>query len=244
MGRQIRAAIWLNWVTGAAAGAAFFALILLYRTEIDTRTQAQAALTAAQTAQEELELSERPWVSIEPTISEPLTFRSDGGAEISFTERLENFGQGVAKAVFPMQEILPMGLTNFEPILAERDRMCDAVRLVKVPKRASGYVLFPKQALVIPPESSFLTKKQISDAYNFVPHSGCPNDAKMIELVVVGCALYTVPFEPKTAPEHITKFMYLLGKPDKERGGVSFLCASGSPPGLELVNWPWGFDAD
>ena len=209
-------------------------------------------------SQKALEASERPWVSIEPTISLPLTFNDDGTATATVDEKLENLGHSVAVRVMTYVSLLPdpavLTPATLFPALQKRDEGCARLSRLGPPSSEqliSGQVLFPGKSLDLGGDQFTLTKEQLSKALDLrelvKPYRAlsypCPPTAKVIMVELAGCVVYYAAFDdPRDAPVHSTKFMYCYAT----SGGkyLDNVCTSGTPPGGVLVPLPWGFLAD
>jgi len=109
--RQLRVAKWLNWITIVAAIVAGAGIYVLYATLGVTQLAANAAKTQADTAQQELEISHRPWVaSVRPAeVTAPFVFAKTGGATVEITVPIKNTGTSTAINVFPLPRVIIVG---------------------------------------------------------------------------------------------------------------------------------------
>jgi hypothetical protein len=151
----------LNLLTFLAAAAAIAAFVVLYKSLKETREtsryaqqQAQAASTTAAAAQEQLLLSERPWIKIRHRIIKPLTFHVKAWkgevASMAIEDTLENVGPTVAVDVLSWEDVIPVdiinGLPSFRTAVTRQNQWCDANRHPK--GGMTGFVLFPKDPFV------------------------------------------------------------------------------------------------
>jgi hypothetical protein len=99
---------------------------------------ADAAKSAADTAATQLELSERPWVTVEITLKEPphahspspgLTFNSDGTASLNVFVVIRNIGHSIAKSIYVRPQMYPPVFDRIltEPVSRQKS-WCDKVR--------------------------------------------------------------------------------------------------------------------
>jgi hypothetical protein len=92
--------------------AAFVYLVrYVHWTKIQARANeqaARAAKTASDTAQRQLELSERPWILASHEIEKPLTFFENGSAVLVLKEKLQNSGQSAAVSLASWADIIPL----------------------------------------------------------------------------------------------------------------------------------------
>jgi hypothetical protein len=107
------------------------------------RKSADAAESAARTAQDTLIASERPWITVQADIVGPLTFDANG-AHLPIRYRLKNIGHSPAVNVWGDQ-ILYMPIDPQRDTNSERSRLCSETE-----KRSltMGQAIFPTQDLV------------------------------------------------------------------------------------------------
>jgi len=94
-------------------------------------TQAKASLVANQTAQQQLILSERPWIKMKCQIVKPLTFGHQAWkgkvATITIEETIENVGSSVALDVLSWEDVIPENSDlSARTARASQTRLCDA----------------------------------------------------------------------------------------------------------------------
>jgi hypothetical protein len=177
------------------------------------KIQAQAALAATQTAQKQLELSERAWVSIEVSTLGPITETSEsgGGIQIPLQFLLTDQGTGVAENVSVRSEVLPieMGMTDAATI-GEQHKLCDPLR--------GGYVPYNLEAVTIFPSRTWVTGayeivgwnviaealRQFEQLFRLPPES--KTDQTQINPVLIGCVNYT--YSLAKPRYHQTGFIY------------------------------------
>jgi hypothetical protein len=104
-------------------------------------TQAQTALVTAQTAQKQLELSERPWIGLTKpiTITKPLRFDAKGAA-ISFDVTVKNVGNSVANKTDAVLSL--MFTDNVQAVLVQQNRICAETPFRE---RDIGFLVLPSQ---------------------------------------------------------------------------------------------------
>lgn len=104
-----------------------------------TAKEAEAALETAKVAQQELEASERPWLSAELSSMEGLTF-DENGAEITYFVDTRNVGHSPAISINVYTKLIN-GMSIGGKDLADRQGICDPW-----PKAAEwGEAVFPGQ---------------------------------------------------------------------------------------------------
>ena len=172
---------------------------------------ARAATRQAATAQQQLELSERPWIKVKHRIVEPLTFNVPAWkgpvASAVIEDTMENVGQSVALDVLSWEDIIPMDsdLSN-KTARARQSQWCDANR--HPGGRLPGYMMFP--------HDPFIQKSHVGPEMETVVKAAKASPKGLegkVAFVMVGCVSYRIPFESPDAPRHETKFMYTLGSP-------------------------------
>jgi hypothetical protein len=142
-GRQIKAQWWLNGITIVAGLIALVGLCVIYRSLKETHIATNAATAQAKTAQAQLELSERPWITVSnPVITGSLTVDNNGVASTSVSVIIKNIGKSPAR-IFPQWE-----LTSYNQADDVLSKMCHQSppwqHQKEVPRlEALGPILFP-----------------------------------------------------------------------------------------------------
>jgi len=103
---------------------------------------AKAAESAANTAREEMELSQRPWLVVKATIASPLTYDKEGG-HIMLHYAIVNVGHNPAIGVNIWPEFYVANGKKADPII-ERRRLCKELEA-----RQSGETIYPGQPFEI-----------------------------------------------------------------------------------------------
>jgi hypothetical protein len=164
-----------------------------------TKHSADAALLSAQTAQRQLELSERPWVSIDQVVfGSPLVFDQNGG-RITLQFLLRNTGNSPAEYVNIDGEFIPFPLSKerwYVPI--EQRRLCDAIRLQTF--KMSLVTLFPNTTS---PYSVTFTMNPTDIAQGLI----YPEKRDWITPIIIGCIDYRFEF---ANGHHQTGFSYYV----------------------------------
>jgi hypothetical protein len=198
--------------------------------------QAHSAATQACIAQQEFELSERPWVSVVPTRFTDLVFDKNG-AHIGVTFSLENSGHSPADHVDLEAQLLPLKAENFVSYGLNRQKeICGVLRAKTDEKIEFGtFSLFPNVAI---PKSLNLSVGS-TEITNAEQHQG-PKPF-LISMLVVGCVDYRFEFE---SGHHQTGFLYSLDRIDPQHPGAPFVIypEDGTLP-MNLVAmsaWPFG----
>ena len=207
---------------------------------------ADAARSTADTARVAIQLSNRPWLAITPTIVQPLTFDAlrNGGpmAVMSVGNKVENIGQGVALNIFIWEDVVPMSADpgkTFESLHALQSRNCDARRRLQR-QGLRGYVLFPHS-------SPLLLQSDVGPSMadvNKVAAEAANGLEGKVGFVLLGCVYYRSPLDPANAANHQTRFEYWLA-PESGQGVINpYIIPKGVASELRLVQIPDGYSAD
>jgi hypothetical protein len=201
---------------------------------------ADAAKRAAQAAEKQLDLSERPWLSVDVTKRGPFA-NSATGAVLSGSIEVKNIGHTVAKEVNSNVELIVVhGDQIFTKPLQEQKRLCDLARNRKVrPEFTLGPVMFPDAGDRFD-FSTQISRKDI-DAESFtVPKV----TTKFITSVLVGCIDYQTTF---SKGHHQTGFIYMITRFDPAKPAVPFLIRADQSlmeSQIRFDKWLDGFYAD
>jgi hypothetical protein len=192
-------------VAGAGIVVAVCSLQSLNQSVVAANKQADAAATQAQTAQQEFELSERPWVYEKVAIAKPLTYDTAGDAIIDLNFLLTNIGHSPAAAT-------SVNLTAFAEhtpdFITAQKQVCDPIRNRPPSAHAIGVSMFPGEQIVLG-EVVSVPRKQIDAevAYwtdRFKLEKGKKPLIPFVP-VVVGCIDYRFEFAPG---HHQTPFIF------------------------------------
>jgi hypothetical protein len=193
----------------AGAGVIVVGLVIanLSQSRATSRATQQASSAAKSTAEataRQLELSQRPWISIDTSIESPLTFTSAGGAQVSVKFVIRNVGSTPAKglSVEPKLSIASQG--EHDPVM-ERSKVCEENRM-----RESGSdgTLFPKGELT--KSVTFL-----ADAWDIVKETSRTGS---FSPVVIVCASYRSTFDDSA--RYTTGVIYFLRRIDPGHPGA------------------------
>jgi hypothetical protein len=153
--------------------------------------------------QKQLDLSERPWVSADVSIAQPLVFDQRGGVT-AIRVRLKNVGHSVALYV-SVWTALKVGA----PDPAEQEKLC---AVPKSPVNADsdyGYLLFPDQQ--IDEVQPMIAEPNAIEQGLKGPIEG------VVTLYVLICVDYRSSFDPQ---HHQTRLVRLLARPDAKTGAM------------------------
>lgn len=189
-------------IAGATAGLLLVNIFVMYW----NRKAAKAAETAADTAQRQLELSQRPWVVTEYAVSAPIEYTPDGGVKFEITGTYKNIGNSVALDVLdiPLPHIDDITLALTHPT-NEQKEVCERMRNMREKSQESteGDTLFPQDRGGYKMPIHF-TKEQLDHA------SIGGQSEKIIGFVIIGCVDYKFSFSPK---HHQTGYFYEIVRP-------------------------------
>jgi len=108
------------------------------------------ATKAAETAQRQLEMSERPWLKVAFTVQKPGITFTNGGMQLNIVPHIENISHSVATGVVSPMEIFRADDSNtmFKEPLKRQKHLCD--NLAKTPvlhgQESTGVVIFPNDS--------------------------------------------------------------------------------------------------
>jgi hypothetical protein len=222
--KQLAAAKVLNVITAIAAAVGAIGLFFIYLSFEDARTAT--------------ELSQRPWVSIDPIQLTDLIFDRNG-AHVSVAFTLKNSGHSPAAHTFLEAELFPLQGENFVfSALDRQQHICGPLRARADNDRAefATFTLFPDVAI---PKSIGLSvgMDQINQAER---HDG--GKPFLMELLILGCVDYRFEFEKG---HHQTGFMYSLARSgDPKHPDVPYVMYpqdGGILPASLLILTPWPF---
>jgi hypothetical protein len=193
-----------RWSVRFALAALVISLGAVMVTYLQLRSSDRAVTVAEQSrddAVKQLEVSERPWLEPELTVTEPLEFTRDGGVTLKVTEKVTNIGHSIAVNVSnPFAIHLRYPLVSWENARAEQKKLCGDAR--EHPEtNPIGDNLFPQESESIELSATF-TKEQVQAARLM-------NENAIIGFTVLGCADYVSSFSPS---HHQTGYVYDISK--------------------------------
>ncbi len=206
---------------------------------VTTSKAAKSAEKTAKIAQQQLELSERPWIKFKPRILS-LVFNSKffqfESTTVTIEDTFENVGPTVALNVSSWEDVFPLDATFYQTAMTRQKELCDANRHPD-PARNFGYSLFPKdpfvnRSIVGPP------MKLVTGATMKAPQG------ERVGFVLVGCVSYRAPYETIDMPRHQTRYVYLLGRTGTDGIFNTYIEPAGTVAGLEVATLPDGLSAD
>jgi hypothetical protein len=211
-----------RWKGPLEAGAVMIALGLLILNLGQlraTQQAANAAKSAAEITARQLELSQRPWISIDTFVVSPLTFTPGGAAQVTLKFAIRNVGSTPAKGLSVQSEMYIASRDNQDPVM-ERSKVCEENRT-----RGAGAegTLFPKGEL-----TKFVTF--YGDAKDIVKES---NRTGSFSPAVIVCANYRSTFDDRSG--YTTGIIYYLRRIDPTHPGIYLRMKNGVEVPQEFV---------
>ena len=179
------------------------------------RLQSQSLDQQLGLMKDSIELTDRPWVSVEVTpnteyvpgaiIGGPLTFDADGNGGLTYRVKMTNAGHSVAANVELRAKVFPMAATDrFDLPEKEQSKVCEENKPQENSIHAGPghYAIFPNNDYRIEFGREVFSTKDI-----FVNPQLFPNlkSGKPLFLFVLGCVRYT--YKNATHP-HATGFIF------------------------------------
>jgi hypothetical protein len=192
---------------GAVAIAVVLLIVNLSQSRATSRATQQASSAAKSTAEataRQLELSQRPWISIDTSIESPLTFTSEGAAQVSVNFVIRNVGSTPAKGLSVQPKILIASQGEQDPVM-QRSKVCEENR-TREPE--TDGTLFPKVELT--KSVTFL-----GDPWDIVKES---TRTGSFSPVVIVCASYRSTFDDSA--RYTTGVIYYLRRIDPSHPGL------------------------
>jgi hypothetical protein len=142
-----------------------------------------AAKESADTAARQLEMTDRPWVAVDVSITSPLAY-NDKGVEVEFSFTPKNIGHSPAQNVLIDPQLLPIFMGD--DVREIQKNICDSA--AKAQSRMPRYVLFPEEPYTQPFGLSMSSESIIAHWGKQPPGMGQPDP---IPIALVGCVDYT-----------------------------------------------------
>lgn len=201
-----RSALLATLVTALITILYFVSTWLIFR---ESKRSADAATVAAETAAQQLELSERPWIRVDMQLNAPLTFDKNG-LNTSSIITMTNIGNSVAVNLGGQSELVlqPFG-PNREFLRAKQDALCESL---KATNEKYGDSLFPK-GLTSRIWNIGVSRKELEEAGKAAAGYGASRE---ISPVIIGCAVYKSTFN--NAQYFTAMALLILGKGENGAG--------------------------
>jgi hypothetical protein len=197
----------LTLIAVIVAGVIYYCQLRTMIAGVDrARDTAEAAKVTAETGRKELELSERPWVSVDVSIAKPLVFDPQGGT-ISLRWVLKNVGHSPAAGTAVVAKLRFWNPPTID-LDKEQKALCGPIHdLPDLPgvSRTMGDTLFPTDQETKTRQLSFDTK----DVELGIVRT--KNAKPVIIPAIVGCVDYQFEFAPG---HHQTGFIRIVAVPN------------------------------
>jgi hypothetical protein len=159
----------------------------------------------------QLELSQRPWVSINAIILTPLTFNDDGAAQVTLQFAIRNVGNTPAKSLSVEPKMFIASFGEQDPVM-ERSRVCEENRLRGV---GTDGTLFPTMELTRAVTFHVDAKEIIKES----------NRTGTFTPALVVCASYRSTFDDRS--RYTTAVIYYLRRIDPAHPGAYIRMTNG-----------------
>ncbi|HTC49828.1 MAG TPA: hypothetical protein VK722_21075 [Candidatus Aquilonibacter sp.] len=180
------------------------------------RDAANAASSAAKTAENTLIVSERPWVVVDAMVATgPLRFLPNGRANVNLSFHIKNIGQSIASNIYLRPQMMGNIFgqqASVEPFTRQAE-WCDSVRK-ETPDPRFLKTLFPHED-AWQPMGLELTKEEIESSSATYPVGELKR--KFIVPLVYGCVNYQFPFSKDI---HQTRFIFNVSHPQPKDGSI------------------------
>lgn len=206
----------------------------LYQMQAQTAAQekaAGAAKSAADTAANQLNLAERPWVSAENiSITSPLRFEPTKGGLMSIGYILRNTGRSPALHVMWQSRLIVLSHTKLmtEEISERQADLCNPLR--KMASSLLDTTVFPGDTIpgewplsVNPAEIAAAMKSRETTPFK---HSG------YISVFIITCIDYQISILPQ---HHQTRYAFMIGIPMPSGPIMGDIKPEGTTPDLRLI---------
>jgi hypothetical protein len=224
----------LNIITAVAAGVGLIGLIIVGLTLKQT-------MIATGTAQQEFELSQRPWVYPTPSITKPITYDAKG-ANIAITIHfaLTNIGHSPAVRTQIVMNGLPyINDAKVDPVALQK-HVCGDAR--KSPNAFLPITIFPEQKVEQGEDRSVYinlqTLKQVYGAFESQSGERLAPSFNTFEVIIIGCIDYQFEFRKG---HHQTPFIWQILRHDPNNATLRFMLHWGENvpvANIALENWP------
>lgn len=198
-----------RWRLGAEIATAIIGVIglgALIVTLDQSRRATEAALQSVAIARKQMELSERPWITVDASLTDRVEFGDNGGYMVAWVS-LKNIGHSVATGILVDLDVVLLshveatpGESSYEPE-RRRNALCERIR-GKTNPRGGGTVLFPEQQVTSGEPIGVAPWDVEKRAFESPGEVG-----KFIDPILVGCVSYRDVF---TSESHVTGFVYMM----------------------------------
>ena len=190
-GWQVKSEERRDRITKVTLAISFVALVAAGGSYWQSSLQAGSAISQTKILSAELELSERPWISIaEGSFVTPMTFDASG-AHFVFSIKINNVGHSPALNVWNYVEAFAYRPT-ISPVL-EQQRVCKEKKRTAYDPEFRGFTVFPDR-FIEPPMNINVSSESIAKSIQW----DLTQDAKpRIAIYIVGCFDYGFSFIEK-----------------------------------------------
>ncbi len=201
----------------------------------ETKALAETAKIQANAAAKQLELSERPWLSAQISVYQPLTIDEKGG-RMGIRAMLKNTGHSVALDVRFSGDIITLLTPGLDTITAGYAGLCERLRkrAEGEPSGFSGSILFPGEQLQIGALTD-ISRENIEAGLKTSQAEG------KLSFALITCIDYRFAFAPG---HHQTRYVFHLGQPLPTGGFMGFFDPKNLPNDLHLIPSYIGNSAD
>jgi hypothetical protein len=215
---------WWKGLPEAAGLVVAFGLLILSAWQLRTASHAlrkasDAMQSIMATLSHQLEMSQRPWVSINAIIVSPLTFNSEGAAQVTLKFSIRNVGSTPAKGLSIEPKMFVASLGEQDPVM-ERSMVCEKNRTRGI---ETDGTLFPTLEL-----TKSVTLQ--ADAKEIIKES---NRTGSFAPALVVCASYKSTFDDRS--RYTTGVIYYLRRIDPAHPGTYFRMKNGIDIPRELL---------
>jgi hypothetical protein len=216
-----------SWWKGLLEGSCLvlalgFSMIAVWQSRAASHAIQKAADATQSTTQAiagQLELSQRPWVSMNAIIVSPLTYDSEGAAEVTLKLAIRNVGSTPAKGLSVEPKMFIASLGEQDPVMV-RSRVCEENRA-----RGAG-----KDGTLFPTVELTKSVTLHTDAKEIIKES---NRTGSFSPAFVVCASYRSTFDDRS--RYTTGIIYYLRRIDPAHPGIYFRMTNGVQVSRDLL---------
>jgi hypothetical protein len=231
-------------VSGLALAVSCFSVYLSKRSATAAEQSAAAAQRNAATAEGAFRLTQqnaRPWVSVEPSLTQPVTFDEKGNLPLEIDLGVKNVGNAVALDTRTWADMFILDPDGQDTIARQKQgEQCEIYRFPTYSAQDSpGITLYPGLETV---HLSINVGKWAKEIRRELARA-LPSHKGKVGFAIAGCVSYRAAFEDHQTSRHQTRFLYYLGR--RENGESDyFMKPQGSPEDIVLLPMTYGNSAD
>jgi len=228
--------IWMTCLTAVIAVAGVIGACIFINQLGVMQGQLTEMKATSRLAEETLEATQRPWVSIKPGIGPRGLYFDVNGANLDLVFSLKN--SGPTPAVSVRIEGAPRIDVGSNDRINALEKVCTEAKAQAEHPRMAAHTIFPGETLDMNITYTFANKEQVALAAERMHGFILP--------VVIGCVDYFFTFGERR--HHQTRFVYDLDCPAPNGGSLAIKVSDGNKPAnlLRLRRWleGGGFQAD